>query len=260
MIKLVARVVPVIILAAALAVLALPARAQATRTWVSGVGDDTAACSRTAPCKTFAGAISKTAVGGEINVLDPGGFGGVTVTNSITIRADSTEAGVLVSGTNGITINIPTGGVVNINGLDFDGLGSSPSGISVLSATRVHIYKSAIRNFTTGIDVVPTAAPAYVLITDTVLANNTTGVEFKSATIAEPAHGMLDNVTILGNSTSTGVLASGFHAIVTLNNSTIVGNKTGLKESNGQILTFGNNRVIDNTTNGAPSASPTPFE
>src|SRR5438477_3797204 len=47
--------------------------AQATRTWVSGVGDDVNPCSRTAPCKTFAGAISKTAGGGEIDVLDPGG-------------------------------------------------------------------------------------------------------------------------------------------------------------------------------------------
>src|SRR5437868_12631443 len=81
---------------------AVPAHAQATRTWVSGVGDDANPCSRTAPCKTFAGAISKTAANGEINVLDPGGFGGLTLTKSITIRSDHVEAGVLVSGTNGI--------------------------------------------------------------------------------------------------------------------------------------------------------------
>src|ERR1043166_5041734 len=74
-------------------------QAQATRTWVSGVGDDANPCSRTAPCKTFAGAISKTATGGEINVLDPGGFGGVTITKALTIRS-TFEAGVLVSGTN----------------------------------------------------------------------------------------------------------------------------------------------------------------
>src|SRR5215213_7405132 len=82
-----------------------PAEAQATRTWVSGVGDDANPCSRTAPCKTFAGAISKTAPSGEINVLDPGGFGGVTITKSLTIVADHVEAGVLVSGTNAIIIN-----------------------------------------------------------------------------------------------------------------------------------------------------------
>src|SRR5215217_9643502 len=83
------------------------AQAQATRTWVSGVGDDANPCSRTAPCKTFAGAISKTATAGEINVLDPGGFGGVTITKSISIIADHVEAGVLVSGTNAIIINAP---------------------------------------------------------------------------------------------------------------------------------------------------------
>src|ERR1700736_4226568 len=80
------------------------ASAQATRTWVSGVGDDANPCSRTAPCKTFPGAISKTAVAGEIDVLDPGGFGAVTITKSITIKAVGTVAGVLVSGTNGIVV------------------------------------------------------------------------------------------------------------------------------------------------------------
>src|ERR1700738_420634 len=81
-----------------------PAYAQATRTWVSGVGDDANPCSRTAPCKTFAGAISKTAAGGEIDALDPGGFGAVTITKSISIEAEGVIAGVLVSGTNGIII------------------------------------------------------------------------------------------------------------------------------------------------------------
>src|SRR3954447_7070414 len=85
---------------------AAPAHAQATRTWVSGVGDDANPCSRTAPCKTFAGAISKTATFGEINVLDPGGFGAVTITKSITISS-TFEAGVLVSGTNGIVVSLP---------------------------------------------------------------------------------------------------------------------------------------------------------
>src|ERR1700716_4396332 len=80
------------------------ARAQATRTWVSGVGDDANPCSRTAPCKTFAGAISKTAPGGEINCLDPGGFGGGTITKSLTIDCHEVFASVLVSGTNGINI------------------------------------------------------------------------------------------------------------------------------------------------------------
>src|SRR5207253_887052 len=80
------------------------ALAKASRTWVSGVGDDVNPCSRTAPCKTFAGAISKTAIGGEINCLDPGGFGAVTINKSLTINCHYTEGGALAGG-NGITIN-----------------------------------------------------------------------------------------------------------------------------------------------------------
>src|SRR5882672_5529710 len=108
--------------AVAICLHATPAHAQATRTWVSGVGDDANPCSRTAPCKTFAGAISKTAAKGEINVLDPGGFGGVTITKSLTISAHGVLAGVLVSGTNAIIVNAaPTDRVV-LRGLDINGL------------------------------------------------------------------------------------------------------------------------------------------
>src|ERR1700733_451831 len=97
---------------------AAPAQAQATRTWVSGVGDDANPCSRTAPCKTFPGAISKTAAGGEINVLDPGGFGGVTITKAITISSEGFEGGILVQGTNGVIVNAGPNDVVILRGLD----------------------------------------------------------------------------------------------------------------------------------------------
>src|SRR3989337_2900673 len=82
-----------------------PVFAQATRTWVSGVGDDANPCSRTAPCKTFAGAISKTATNGEINCMDPGGFGAVTITKSITIDCDGTFGSILAAATNGVNVN-----------------------------------------------------------------------------------------------------------------------------------------------------------
>src|SRR5882724_6367137 len=91
-----------------------PAHAQATRTWVSGVGDDANPCSRTAPCKTFAGAISKTAAGGEINCIDPGGFGALTITKSISVVCDNTEAGILVSGTNGFVVSASATDIVTI--------------------------------------------------------------------------------------------------------------------------------------------------
>lgn len=111
------------------------ASAQASRTWVSGVGDDANPCSRTAPCKTFAGAISKTASGGEIDALDPAGYGAVTITKPITIDGNGWGS-VLVAGTNGIVINA-TGvaqGTVHIRNLSINGIGSGVNGIQVLAA------------------------------------------------------------------------------------------------------------------------------
>src|SRR6187551_38463 len=106
------------------------ALAQATRTWVSGVGDDVNPCSRTAPCKTFAGAISKTAAGGEINCLDPGGYGAVTITKSITLDCTGTLGSILNSGTNGINVNdsasvTPGTADVILRGITIDGAGTT---------------------------------------------------------------------------------------------------------------------------------------
>src|SRR5438270_13933465 len=95
--------------------------AQATRTWVSGVGDDVNPCSRTAPCKTFAGAISKTADCGEIDALDPGGFGAVTITKSMTIDGTGTMASILAAGTTGVIVNAATDKVITLRGLSING-------------------------------------------------------------------------------------------------------------------------------------------
>jgi nitrous oxidase accessory protein NosD len=149
-------------MAAAAVVLALPSSAfgQATRTWVSGVGDDANPCSRTAPCKTFAGAISKTANGGEINVIDPGGFGGVTITKSLTIRGRGNTAGALVSGTNAIVVNAAATDKVTIDGLDINGIGTgaqtSLTGIKILSAAKVNIVNNEIYRFKAGVVMAPT--------------------------------------------------------------------------------------------------------
>src|SRR5882757_8205529 len=123
-----------------------PAHAQASRTWVSGVGDDVNPCSRTAPCKTFAGAISKTAAGGEINCIDPGGFGGVTITKAMTIDCANTEAGVLVAGTNGVTVNAGVNDVVILRGLDIIGTAVTPglNGIRFLAGAALHVEKCTI--------------------------------------------------------------------------------------------------------------------
>ncbi|WP_315837830.1 right-handed parallel beta-helix repeat-containing protein [Bradyrhizobium prioriisuperbiae] len=153
-----------------------PAHAQATRTWVSGVGDDANPCSRTAPCKTFPGAISKTAAGGEINVLDPGGFGGVTITKAISIISESIEAGVLVSGTNAIIVNAGVNDKVLLSGLDIEGLGTGLNGVRILNAATVTIRKCSIRNFTQrGVDLEAANANSRVFIQDSQIINNTLG-------------------------------------------------------------------------------------
>src|SRR5580700_3145981 len=123
----------------------VPANAQATRTWVSGVGDDANPCSRTAPCKTFAGAISKTATGGEIDALDPGGFGAVTITKAITIDGGGGQVGsVLVAGTNGIVVAAPSTDVVNLRNLSIDGIGLGLNGINFMSGKALHIEHCSI--------------------------------------------------------------------------------------------------------------------
>src|SRR5918912_9889 len=155
------------------------AQAQATRTWVSGVGDDANPCSRTAPCKTFAGAISKTANGGEINCLDPGGFGGVTITKTLTIKCHYTEGGVLVSGTNAIVVNATATDRVTLRGLDINGIGTaartSLSGVKVLSAKNVQIVDSEIFRFKAGIVVNPTSALTRVAINNNHIHDNDIG-------------------------------------------------------------------------------------
>jgi hypothetical protein len=115
------------------------ANAQATRTWVSGVGDDANPCSRTAPCKTFAGAISKTAASGEISVLDPGGFGVVTITKAITINGDGTLAGILNAGTTGIIVNAGVNDVVYIRNVSINGAGTGLNGIRFLAGKALHV-------------------------------------------------------------------------------------------------------------------------
>jgi len=130
------------------------AQAQATRTWVSGVGDDVNPCSRTAPCKTFAGAISKTAAGGEINCLDPGGYGAVTITKSMTIDCTGTFASILASGTTGVNVNDSATGtpntiIVQLKCLSINGSGTTLgiNGINFVSGAQLVVENTLITDF-----------------------------------------------------------------------------------------------------------------
>jgi hypothetical protein len=153
------------------------ANAQATRTWVSGVGDDVNPCSRTAPCKTFAGAISKTAAGGEINCLDPAGYGAVTITKSLTIDCHFTEGGVLAGG-NGIVVNALSTDTIFLRGLDIFGVNPPSNGIRFIAGGALHVEDCVIRRFnaanSAGISFAPSGA-SQLFVNHTVVAENGNG-------------------------------------------------------------------------------------
>src|SRR5262245_34601026 len=152
------------------------ARAQASRTWVSGLGDDANPCSRTAPCKTFAGAISKTIAGGEIDALDPGGFGAVTITKAITIDGGGQIASVLASGTNGIVVQAGTNDVVTLRNLQLNGIRASGNGglngVLFLSGNALHVDNCNIFGFTqNAINAASTTNSSQLTINNTFLTN-----------------------------------------------------------------------------------------
>ncbi|MDD5564926.1 MAG: right-handed parallel beta-helix repeat-containing protein [Thermoanaerobaculaceae bacterium] len=205
-----ALLVPLAALAATAA--ALTASAQATRTWVSGVGDDANPCSRTAPCKTFAGAISKTAAGGEIDALDPGGFGGVTITKAITLDGGGGQvASILVSGTNGINVNAGASDVVIIRNLRLDGLAGGTgavgvNGIRFTTGKALHVEHCAIFGFgTAGIDFEPAAGGALAVSDTDVTGNPAPGIVVGSGSAIDLAVASLTRVRSSNN--SVGVLA-----------------------------------------------------
>jgi hypothetical protein len=153
------------------------AHAQATRTWVSGVGDDANPCSRTAPCKTFAGAISKTASPGIINCLDPGGFGAVTITKSITIDCTGTLGSVLSSGVQGVIVNGLTNSAVVLRNIDINGAGTTlgTNGISITQAGSVIVDHVTIGNYSgNGVQTVNTSNVINVFISNSMIANIST--------------------------------------------------------------------------------------
>ena len=177
-------------LALVLAALALPGSAfgQASRTWVSGVGDDFNPCSRLAPCKTFTGAATKTAAGGEINILDPGGFGSLLITKSLTVKGHGATAGIAAGGLNGVVINAAPTDKVTLKGLDINGVTLSgpplsETGVKVLSAKRVKLKNLDVFKFRAGVAVLPTSPNTRVVMTGSEIDDNGVGV------IAAPAVG-----------------------------------------------------------------------
>jgi len=196
------------------------ASAQAPRTWISGVGDDVNPCSRTAPCKTFAGAISKTAAGGEIDCLDNGGFGSVTIIKSMTLDCTGTQGSILGSATNGIIIN-GDAIVVRLRGLNINGVSTGVNGIRVMKALSVSVENTVVDGFSTGLSV---EGSAKVFLSNVSVRNNGSGISTADGTVY-------------------------------LNGTSIFGNKTGVSVKGGSIVSFKNNMIAGNGTDGAPMST-----
>ncbi len=176
------------------------AHAQATRTWVSGVGDDVNPCSRTAPCKTFAGAISKTATGGEISVLDPGGYGTLTVTKAITVDGGSGcgWGSTLFSSVNGFIINITTNlatDKVILRNLSINGAGTTlgVDGIRFLDGEQLTVENVRIFNFSgDGIEV-NQAQASNLFLKNVKITHGAVGIK---VTAAATCNGTMDDVHV----------------------------------------------------------------
>jgi hypothetical protein len=203
------------------------AQAQATRTWVSGVGDDANPCSRTAPCKTFAGAISKTADCGEIDALDPGGFGAVTITKSITIDGTGTLAGILASLTTGVIVNAPADKKVTLRGLSINGACNGIRGINFISGKELNVEDCVIFRFANeGILVNLTNSAANLNVRNSVIRDNGT-----------------DGISLVTSSGTLGITT-------TLEHTSLIGNANGLHARSGSRVTARSCVFSNNTSRG----------
>jgi len=207
-------------------VLSSGAQAQATRTWVSGTGNDANPCSRTAPCKTFAGAISKTADCGEIDALDPGGFGAVTITKSITIDGTGTLAGILASLATGVIVNAPQDKVVTLRGLSINGTCNGIRGINFIAGKTLNVEDCVIFRFAN----------------EGILVNDPDGMTLnvRNSVIRDNAGDGIQTVTTSGS----------LRIKTTLDNVRLSGNSNGLHARSGSSVTARNCVFSNNTTNG----------
>jgi hypothetical protein len=248
-----------------------PAAAQATRTWVSGVGDDANPCSRTAPCKTFAGAISKTAPNGEIDCLDPGGFGAVTITKPITIDCSGTFGSTLVSGTNGIIVAAGANDKVVLRGISINGLSTGLSGVLFNSGAQLSIINCKISGFTSSAVTTNTSNIGQLDITDSYLTNSQNGVSLVTSaarilvTINKTSIVDIVNIGLTSSgaqgiavtvtnsriiNAATGIFAGGAGTSIAIDGSSVVGTNTAMNAAaSGSIIRASNNTIYGNSTN-----------
>jgi hypothetical protein len=240
------------------------ANAQATRTWVSGVGDDVNPCSRTAPCKTFAGAVSKTADKGEIDALDPGGFGTVTITKNLTLEGQGTLASILnAGGVNGVNVNdsataTPNTIIVHLRNLSIQGAGTGADGVHFTAGRALYVENCIISGqknsaASDGIDFSPTAAGLTfnLNVYQTQIVDNG-GDGVRVATSTSTINASVDSSLLAGN--VNGLEVTG--GTVTITRSVADNNSgSGITVSGGAFINADDNEVTDNGTGLNNSAS-----
>ena len=224
----------------------MPASAQSARTWVSGTGDDANPCTRTAPCQTFAGAVSRTAAGGEINCLDAGGYGALTITKALSIICSAGEAGILTASTDGIIINAGANDRIVLDGLDVQGLGTGLNGINIQSAGEVVIRNSSIYQFGgNGVTIATNTLIRVIVRNSTIGENAGSGVVVNSA--AGFGHVRIFNSMIHTN-VQDGVQVNGQGNEAVISQDEILGNARQLNVSSGVsgglIYSLGNNTLV----------------
>lgn len=255
------------------------ADAQATRTWVSGVGDDANPCSRTAPCKTFAGAMSKTAARGEISVLDPGGFGAVTINKAITINAEGTIGSILSAGTTGVIVTAGANDAVVLRNISINGAGTGTNGIRYVSGASLTVDHCTIKgiNFNAnarGIDVALSGNGNLNIIDsviqdvseDGVHVNTTSGIVVatieRSAILDCGGDGVEAVANVRGSFSHSrfafcdlnGVLTSGSNTQLNLNDTVVSNcNGNGLHANAGSSIRVSDSTISNNTTGLFPS-------
>jgi hypothetical protein len=239
-----------------------PAQAQASRTWVSGVGDDVNPCSRTAPCKTFAGAISKTQVNGEINCLDPGGFGAVTITKSITIDCIWIPGSILNAGFNAVNIPFDNFGAdvrkqVRLRGLNMQGADSGTNGVRITGGATITggivtiedvLIDGNFAGTARGVTDERQGAGELHILNTTIRNNGGTGIVVQAALNTSGVFATISNVRVINNG-SGAFFNSSATAVIT--NSVLSGNtNAGVDVENSANVTVVKSVLSKNGANG----------
>jgi hypothetical protein len=237
------------------------------RTYVSGGGKDSNPCTASSPCQTLQAALTLTAAGGEIFVLDSANYGAVTINKAVSITSEGASAGVLAATGTAITISAGPNDVVNLRGLDLDGGNAASVGIQFSSGASLNIQKSSLRGFTgMGINFAPNA-PGTLVVSETIVnANGKNGILISgsgsnalsamlSRVIASRngvgiyANGASVSVTVsdtVASNNSYGVGASG--AAVMVRNSTFSSNSVGIAADQSAVVQVGQSTVTANST------------